>query len=155
MNINIHFLRQTLLPIRQILLATTIVGFSYSAIATDVVTDDQIRRVAKIAKATKTDITITKERVTVTVHAGSGKKNAKKIKKIVSKIMKQKNYMPKQSSYYEDSTDVADTPPVLNNTGFRPPPSMSNQGYRQPPTLNNSSSSHAPTLDKSGTEDYY
>lgn len=157
MNIDTSFLLQTLLPITRILLAITVIGFSYSAIAADVVTDDQIRRVAKIARATKTDITITKERVTVTVH-GSGKKTVRKVRKSVNRIMKQRNYVPKRSYYSQDAPDFASAAPALDDEGSRPPPVLSSSGHRQPPTLNtHAPTSQPPVLDKIGGEDseYY
>lgn len=171
MNINTPFSPKKFLPATRILLAIILTGFSYSTFAvTDVVSDDQIRRVAKIARATKTNITITKERVTVTVHGGSGRKSARRVKKTVSRIMKQRNYVPKQVGYYEDEPEFLHTAPVLNNNkGFRPPalsssgnrqpPTLGSSGYRQPPTLEGqSSSSQPPALERAnGAEDsgYY
>ncbi len=149
---------QTLLPIGQILLTITAIGFSYSVMAADVVTDDQIRRVAKIAKASKTDITVTKERVTVTVHGGNSKRSARKVKKAVSRIMRQRNYVPKHVSFSQDSPDFGRPVPLLEDTEFRPPPTMHNSSRRTPPSLNSrGSASHPPTLDNSGAEDseYY
>lgn len=157
MNRNESFLAQTLLPIRRILLAITAIGFSYSIMAADVVTDDQIRRVAKIAKASKTDITVTKERVTVTVH-GSSKWSARKAKKAVSRIMRQRNYIPKRVNFSQDSPDFGRPVPLLEDNEFRPPPTMHNSSRRQPPALNTrSSASKPPSLENSGAEEseYY
>lgn len=150
-------LLQTLPGITKILLVMAIIGFSHLTMAaTDVVTDDQIRRVAKIAKATKTNITITKERVTVTVHGGA-KQNARKVKRTVSRIMKRRNYAPSQSRYSDDSPpDFASAAPMMNESRFRPPV-LNNFGSKQPPVLGTpprSSSSQPPVLDRpADTED--
>lgn len=144
-------LLQTLPSITKILLVIAIISFSHLTLAaTDVVTDDQIRRVAKIAKATKTNITITKERVTVTVHSGA-KQNARKVKKTVSRIMKRRNYSPSQSRYSDDSPDFSSAAPMLNESRFRPPV-LNNSGTKQAPVLGtrprSSASSQPPILNK-------
>lgn len=154
MNGKTLFLRPVLQPIARMLLAVSVTGFCYSAVAGDVVTDDQIRRVAKIAKATKTEITVTKERVTVTVH-GDSKKMARKAKKTVSRIMRQKSYQPKQVSYSDETPDFTSQAPVLSNTRFRPPPRMNNVGnYRQPPVLDTQGAA-PPALGNSGEDSGY
>ena len=159
MNMDTFSLQQSLQQITRILLIMSVIGFCHSAVAADVVTDDQIRRVAKIARATKTDISVTKERVTVTVHGVNGKKMAKRVKKIVGRIMRQGNYSPKQVSYSTDVPDFQQQAPVLNNTRFRPPPTLNNSGnYRQPPALDfRGSTSHPPSLNDSNanSSDYY
>lgn len=158
MNTNKSFWPHRLLSIRPILLTITAIGFSCSVMAADVVTDDQIRRVAKIAKASKTDITVTKERVTVTVHGGSSKRAARKVKKAVSRIMRQRNYVPKRVNFSQDSPNFDRPVPLLDDKEFRPPPAMHNSIRRPPPALNTrGSASRPPALDNSGAEDsgYY
>jgi hypothetical protein len=98
MNIDIFSLLQLRFLITRIVLIATIMGFSYAAIADDVVTDDQIKRVAKIAKATGTTITIVKERVTVTVH-GASKKARIKAEKLATKTLKKKPTRSRSRSY--------------------------------------------------------
>lgn len=146
MKINSSFFLKISSLITQALLVLTLTGFTYAAIADDIVTDDQIRRVAKIAKATGTTITIVKERVTVTVSGGS-KKIKRSTKKSVLNVMKpKKRNWQKVSSWQPESSDFARRPPALASASARPP--ALERSSARPPALEESAGfSGAPSLD--------
>lgn len=127
MNINTSFLLQTLLPLTRIVLTILVIGFSYKAIASEQISNEQILRVAKIARDTGTNITIIKETTTVKVY-GSSKKTNKKVKKTVLNFMKQKpgkwqkmtQVRARNFDFGRANPGLANKPPILDNQGADP-----------------------------------
>jgi hypothetical protein len=117
---------------RQTLLMIALAIFNSVAIAAHYISDDQIIRAARIAKATKTNITIVKETTTVTIHGGSIQTH-KKVKKAVMKIMKQKSYISPQKRKSKN------------------PPRLNSAAPDRPPAMEAPSDFHAPTLDPGDT----
>lgn len=97
----------------QILLILSLASFNYSAIADGDISEAEIMRVAKIAKATGTDITVIRVTTTVKVY-GSNKKTNKQVKKRVLKFMKQKKtkYLGLKNAAPENR-NFTGRPPVL------------------------------------------
>jgi hypothetical protein len=123
---NTYAFRQSL-PLTQLIFwLISLTGFTYPVMADQQITDAEILRVAKIAKATGTNITIIKETTTVKVY-GNNKKTNKKVKKTVLRLIKQKNSPElNQSTVYPHEINK---PPVLES---------SNVGNLQTPVLEDS-----------------
>jgi hypothetical protein len=129
--------RQLLKFLTQVLFTLSLFSLSTHLFASDVITDDQVQRVAKLAKQTKTDITLVKERVTVTFHGNVAGKNTQKIKSSIEHIMKQRSYTPKHPRFSQQAPDFRRSSHVFNDEA---PAKMSNVSYRQhPPALDNES----------------
>lgn len=108
------------IPLSLIQIPIFLVGLSVNcwAIADNQISDAQISRIAKIAKATGTDIRIIKETTTVTVY-GSHKKANKRVKKTVISLLKQNtNSQPRWSKI----TNVTPTPNLASSSSVPHPP---------------------------------
>lgn len=101
---------------------------NYSAVADNQITDAQILRIAKIAKATGTDIRIVKETTTVTVF-GRYKKVNKKVKRTVMNLLKQN---PHKQDNWEKLTSAT---PSLAHIASHPPVLEGAPGSAKAPTL--------------------
>lgn len=100
------------IPLTLIQIPVFLVGLSVNclAIADNQISDAQISRIAKIAKATGTDIRIIKETTTVTVY-GSHKKTNKRVKKTVISLLKQNtNSQPRWSKITNATPNLASAP---------------------------------------------
>jgi hypothetical protein len=100
------------IPLTLIQIPVFLVGLSVNclAIADNQISDAQISRIAKIAKATGTDIRIIKETTTVTVY-GSHKKTNKRVKKTVISLLKQNsNSQPRWSKIINTTPSLASAP---------------------------------------------
>lgn len=121
----------------RILLIISFASFNYSAIADGDISESEIMRVAKIAKATGTNITVVRVTTTVKVY-GSNKKTNKKVKRTVLKFMKtKKNKWSKVGTSAPEINNFASRPPALENSGTRPPALEEPQAASGAPTLNN------------------